>query len=60
MSIPPGWKKRSDGPGAGRLLDGGGNVHLELWQIYELEEFGDGDAMKRMREEVFDKLPPKG
>lgn len=42
------------------VLDGGGNVQLELRQVYELEEFGDGEAMKRMREEVFDKLPPKG
>jgi PhnB protein len=31
-------------------LDGGGNVEIEIRQMFELDEFGPSDAVDRMRE----------
>jgi hypothetical protein len=30
--------------------DGGGNVEIEIRQLHELEDFGDSEAIQRMRE----------
>ncbi len=32
------------------VLDGGGNVEIEIRQMYELEDFGPSEAIERMRE----------
>ena len=32
------------------VIDGGGNVEIEIRELYELEDFGDGPAIQRMRE----------
>ena len=34
-------------------IDGGGNVEIEIRQLYELEDFGPSDAIDRMREVGF-------
>jgi PhnB protein len=32
------------------VLDGGGNVEIEIRQMFELDDFGPGDAVDRMRD----------